>query len=203
MPMNRTQDMAITYFKLNAWSYKYDEYDNILYIDTDTLVLKPLDELLDSEEFAIMKDPILMNFINKTEKLTALLKEDDLHNHFNNKIECPMINAGLFVLPKKYRTKETHDYIQYLRDRYNPFNFYADQAIITLWWLKNKIPAMLSRNYNFFSLNFNRVEFDLDPIYVIHFIIIKPCDKEFMEWKLLKRYKNELSELFNHYLRLR
>jgi len=149
-----------------------------------------------------MQDPVYLYFLkkNEDEKIRQYLKEDGLLEHFNENIESKMVNAGLFILPKKYRTKEQYEYIYYLANRYNHYNFYGDQTIITLWAFKNNIIPTLNENYNFFPLNFNYRSYDLTNVRMLHFICIKPTEPEkFMKWDLLKNGKAELLELFNSY----
>ncbi|HEY9718624.1 MAG TPA: glycosyltransferase, partial [Trichormus sp.] len=49
-------DKRYLLYKYLAWSELFEPYDNVLYLDVDTLVLRPLDDMLSSAEFLVIPD---------------------------------------------------------------------------------------------------------------------------------------------------
>ncbi len=153
-PSYKTSGMLIAYGKLKIWSESYDMYDNILLMDVDTIVLNPLDELIENTELSIFRDCNKLAFLKKTPELRDMLIEDGISDYFNAnfRYDGEAANSGIIMVPKKYRSKENHDYLMYLLNRYKDYNIWADQAIVNLWMLKNNVIPTNGVMYNFLTL---------------------------------------------------
>ena len=209
--------------KLDLWSNSFHEFDDILYLDADTLILKPLDKLFQGEFFVTgnnipFKEARVFNPKyegNKT--LLTLLLEDNLHFLADKNDMC---NAGVFVIPRKYRTVMEHRYLYKIISRYNEYISYADQSIISIWSHLKGIRYSEEYQYNFQVPLFDKLfrsrykDFGLksiwhkdisflDNIHILHFSgPRKPTTSGFKKWPLLGRYGQGLSDLFYSYLHL-
>lgn len=221
VPSHKSHGMLVSYGRLRIWSpvweHLYAEYDNILYIDIDTLVLKPLDELINKSEFTIFRAENKLDFEFTPQELRGLLEEDGLSTFFDMDFTFNGItgNAGVMVIPKYLRTEENYNYLMYLLNRYKKYNRLADQAIVNLWMIKNQIKTDISSvKFNFLTFflnpkstywNSNNVglEEEFSKIHVMHFVIkpeqITNCPYiEYSDESL--KYCHKAAELFNFYL---
>lgn len=64
-------------------------------------------------------------------------------------LEDAMVNSGVFMIPKKYRSKANLETMLALQERYNSFFVHSDQSIISIWCLMNNIPLSRDFRYNF------------------------------------------------------
>ena len=162
-------DRWATYLRLNLWNDDFADYDGILYLDADTIVLKPLDEILAINEFVIFKDQnadTLGMFIDRgNQALQDLLSLDGFI------LGADMANAGVFVIPKRYRSGRAFEEITALLDRYNTYIRFADQTIINLWMLKHNIKPVDDRRYNFLVRQPHKVlqSLGLENVRILHF----------------------------------
>jgi|GEM_PF-1217750 len=165
------------------WSEKFDAYDAILHLDVDTLVLKPLDALFETDEFFAVSDhsntPAYRVFragLEQDQQLLAMLAEDGLPFPGG---QDDMINAGVFVIPRRYRTRAQYDKLWELTRRYNSYLLFADQSAISLWCHLNGIRIATDYRFNFqawffysdhfFYDGFFGPAFSVDDIHVLHF----------------------------------
>ncbi len=125
----------------------FKEYNNILHLDADTLVMNNLDNLMNFDEFYTVQeayqwdDKIFKN--HHDENLIKKLEEDKIL------INWEASNAWIFLLPKKYRTQLNYDYLIYLLSSYKEYIKWADQSILNIWAYKNNIPIQKEFKYNF------------------------------------------------------
>ena len=140
------------YYRYILWTSEFDEYDTIIHLDVDILILHPFDELFLQAVFFGVMDltpgglTLFKTEFYKNKKLKNILLEDNL---FIPAQEIVMMNAGVFVLPKKYRTPEQFELLWSITKRYNKFTDFADQAAISLWCHCNKIVFSSNIAYNF------------------------------------------------------
>jgi len=225
----------MVYFKYLLWTNEYDEYDNILHLDADTIVLSPLDDLFEKTEFFVVKNnlpfkevQVLSNskayeayFIknNKTYRkaVDPLLQEHGLTypKHMD------MVNAGVFLIPKAYRTKQYLDSLLKITNDFGPFLVYADQSALSLWCIENGITPSSDYQYNFQMPVFDKLlrsrykddlsvgwyfsykKDILNNIKIIHFSgILKPDRTRFSKWGLMGRYAELFSNCYRTYSRV-
>jgi len=195
----------IIYNKYRLWSNEFDEYDTVLHLDVDTIVLKSLDHYFEHDDFFIITDglegysPYAFSPIDT--QLKNMLSDD--HIDFNVDVRTPMGNAGVFTVPKKYRTQEHLNYLIYLTERYEKYLAYADQTVLTLWCYKNKIPITKSYGCNYIP-HFSSVQEtyrSLENIYLIHFANKKPDTINFLLWNYVpSKLAQDYADLFHKYL---
>ena len=141
---------SFIYNSLHLWTDRFSEYDSILYLDVDMIVLRPLDYLFDHEDFYIISDhnphgPLFFQEqYDNNEDLRNNLKEDGFSDIFD--IDY-MPNTGVFLLPKKYRTESNFQELIEFGKRYGNYLNYYSQSIITLWIKKHNIA--IDKNYDF------------------------------------------------------
>jgi lipopolysaccharide biosynthesis glycosyltransferase len=200
-------DKRYLLYKYLAWSKLFDPYDNVLYLDVDTLVLRPLDELLSTVEFLIIPDNEIRadaRVFQITEyannDLLELLKEDGL-TLFDQRQD--MCNAGVFVIPKSFRTKEHLQQLVDIRQRYAKFLAHADQSVISIWCRLNAIPYTPRFDFNFQTamLNSDIKGFDENNVSIIHFsTVFKPNTMSIVRWNRIDfPTKKRMIKLFFSY----
>lgn len=196
----------IIYDRYCLWTDFFDQYDNLLHLDVDTLILKPFDELLTRQEFVAMPDHSQVPHVRlftpgstQNNALLQMLKEDELPLFEGQDDMC---NAGVFLLPKKYRTEDQHKLLLYLTTRYNDYLMFADQSAISLWCKWNKIDYMPAFEYNFQINHFETLNYKLDDISILHYSTKHKPDKiEFMLRKdVTSDLRRQLASLFFSYL---
>lgn len=200
----------LVYYKYLLWTNAYDEYDNILHLDVDTIVLSPLNELFEKKDFFVVANNIPF-------KEVRILPEDKEYQNTIDRIlkshnirqprHDDMVNAGVFLIPKSYRQKGYLDSLVRITNDFGKLLVYADQSALSLWCLKHCIFPSEEYQYNlqppifnkFYTrryknmLNtgyiFNKNKNVLDNIKIIHFSgPIKPNLEKFIKWRLMGRY---------------
>lgn len=197
------------YFKYLCWNREFAQFRNILYLDADTLVLRPLTDLLERHEFyaapnhdslpsvrifnpASLGDPQLVTLLS-SDKLSQLTSMDD------------MCNAGVLMIPEAYRTAEYFNQLLDVTRRYNRFLQYADQSAISLWCKLNKIEYSSNFSFNFQSVHFGCDDlraYSLNGIHILHFSSRrKPNTVEFMLWQRIPlAERKRMAQMFMEYL---
>ena len=147
----RTQEiLKCTYYKLDAFSY-YDDYDRIIFIDLDTIVLKDISYLFNLE--------CPLGGCKGYNRTRDVFRDD--------------INSGVFVINKENLCKEI--YFGLIRQARVGYSM-PDQKTINLYF-KGRI-TYLDKRYNcekrmMVSKNFKD---KFDDAYIIHYISQKPWD---------------------------
>jgi len=198
---------ATIYFRYNLWTDQFDEYDNVLHLDVDTLVMKPLDELFETDEFFITPNHEYFDFVRvfpkgteENEYVQKQLAKDGL---FYPSGMDDMANAGIFVIPKKYRTREYYDILLDITRRYNKYLNYADQSAISLWCHYLKIPFQARYEYNYQTpfLTFKDVPVSVSDAYIIHYSSdYKPDTDKFRTWWRLGKHTHTMIDLYQMFL---
>jgi lipopolysaccharide biosynthesis glycosyltransferase len=194
-------------YKYLAWSELFEPYDNVLYLDVDTLVLRPLDEMLSTAEFLIIPDNEIRadarvfqvaEYANS--QLLELLHEDGLPLFDQREDMC---NAGVFVIPKKFRTNQHLRQLLNIRQRYDRFFAHADQSVISIWCRLNAIRYTPRFDFNFQQamLNSDIKGYDENNVYIIHFsTTFKPNTMGIVRWNRIDfSTKKRLIKLFFSY----
>jgi lipopolysaccharide biosynthesis glycosyltransferase len=158
------------YFKYILWTDHFAEYNNVLHLDADTMVLKPLDHLFSTDGFFIVSnhyDDLFYADSFEDGTLQVQLEEDGLAIAQKD----DMANAGVFMIPRQYRTPEHLAALLETTYRYNRHLKLADQSAISLWCHLNNIPISRQFQYNFQGYFYTGVlnEFDYTNIHIIHF----------------------------------
>lgn len=141
-------DPKVFYARLLIWRDPiFQNYNNILYLDADTLVLDDCDAIFLHHQFYIVKesytwdDQIFIN--NKEYQLLHLAQRDDIN------IEGIAWNAGVFMLPKKYNTQEVFHELLTILSQYSKFIKWADQSVFAIWLMKRWFSPSKNTMYNF------------------------------------------------------
>lgn len=195
------------YYRYFVWGDFFADFDNVLYLDVDTLVLRPLDRLFDTTEFFVVdnREPddrvrVFDGADLEDESLCNMLAQDELPTMRGI---ADMCNAGVFVIPKKLRSSQSQKQLVDITNRYNRYLKFADQSAISLWCCKNKIPFSTKYEFNYQVTFFNsEIHRELRDIYVLHYSSPrKPLTEKFMKWKRLElSVRIGLSALFLRYL---
>jgi lipopolysaccharide biosynthesis glycosyltransferase len=211
----------MVFYKYLIWEYMFLEYDNILHLDADTLVRAPLDTLLEKKEFFIVRNNLYfkeVQVLDTSNNLEGVLEETLGRFGLDRPGPVDMVNAGVFVVPKSYRTADQYRLLLKLTHSFAPYLKYADQSALSLWCMKNKIQISDAYQYNFqmpvfnkFFMSrykgnldvgtfFNKKKEILSQIDIIHFSgAIKPDTRKFLKWTLMGRYAKLFSDCYHHY----
>lgn len=144
-PYRHPQDSADLYYgRLLAWSEKFSDYDKVLYLDADTLVLGSLDELFEKDFYATLNQGDIGLFRENSPRLRELLAEDGLS-------EPPVryANAGVFLVSRHWRTNQHLQSLISILRRYRRHLLAADQAILNIWMLKNGLAPDTDTRFNY------------------------------------------------------
>lgn len=141
-------DVDAFYARLSIWSDAFDNYENVLYLDIDAVITAPLDKLVASSEFLAFEESCSKShgaFVeDQTGKLAKLLEEDGFRAHASTSA-----NAGVMLIPRRYRTESQFSEICRLLERYGPFLLLGDQSLINLWMAKNDLRVSPDVRYNY------------------------------------------------------
>lgn len=199
--IHETFNNNIVYQKFSLFIDSYfDEYDKIIYLDCDTIVMKSLDDIFKKEEFFIVSNfenaPHINVFGNlRNEKINETLQNMYLVYPEN---EWSMCNAGMFMIPKKYRTSIYFNHLIKIERNFRDWIKYEDQSILTLWCQYFNIPISNEFKYNY-QTTFDSLDFEKNDLSIIHFSGIKPDKKEFLKWNWINNH-DSLKNLFENYL---
>ncbi len=166
------------YSRLGIWNELHLEFDNVLYLDVDTIVMGSLSELFEKDQFFCVRDtmsrstPLLKK--QDQEEVKRLLREDNI-------VIGETGNTGMMVIPKSVRTKSQYNLLLKLGDRYKEYFLYQDQSLINLWMAKNGLVAAQDTRYNF-QVRDIRYGTDLRKEKLIHFNVPLGSARSFAMW---------------------
>jgi lipopolysaccharide biosynthesis glycosyltransferase len=195
-------------YKYFAWTERFENYDNVLYLDIDTLVLAPLDELFSKTDFFVVTDPAQ----GKHCRVFKLDRRADaeLHKRLNEdslplfEDQYQMCNSGVFVVPRHLRTREHLDQLLHLRRRYRGYCKFPDQSVISMWCYLNHFAYSQRYQFNFQTFMFNSdiTGYDEKNISILHFSgPYKPTTLDFSRWgQIDKPTRIRLAKLFYSHL---
>ncbi len=177
----------MTYSRFLLWEEYFNRFDTIVYLDCDTVILKPFPELFKHNHLFAVSDFSNTKAFN-TELDTYDLKKLTLEDGIDLG-QINMINAGVLAIPKSYRKKEHFSQIWSLTKRYNKYANHSDQSILTLWILLNKMPISNECKYNFqigFITRSMFNEINVKDIKILHYAFWKPEKNiDFLKEKIL------------------
>lgn len=145
----RDTDSRIYYARFFIFTDRFKDFDPILYLDIDVVVLKPLDLLFEQTGFTIFQEayhgvhPIIRTNVEE-EKLQQLINDDQLPEFPES-----AANAGIFLAQRSIRTADHFNSMIDIKERYEPYLVWADQSVLNLWMLKHRIPKTVDYRYNF------------------------------------------------------
>lgn len=198
-------DSTLVYRRYVLWGEDFQHFDTILGLDTDTLILKSLDGLFLRDDFFAVANHCPYEEVrvfgtdqSRDAALISRLAEDDIPYPFD---ADDMINAGVFVLPRAWRSRIEQDKLIDITRRYAPWLAYADQSAISLWMRHHQIPIAHTYAYNLQArlLHERDVSLSLDDAAIVHFSDIKPGEPGFRQWHDIRGYADALEELFTTY----
>lgn len=195
----------MVFVRYALWSDAFDEFDKVMYLDADTLVMRSLDPAFERDEFFAVANHYPMPhggvFHPEAEKdpdLLARLEEDGLSfpDHMDD-----MCNTGMFVLPRRLRTAEHQAELVRLASRYGPWMKFADQSAISLWCRAQGISysTRWELNYQTHYLAYPDTRLPLRRVRMFHFTRHKPDSPEFATWNYAAGHAKRLQRWFRRY----
>lgn len=141
-------DSKVFYARFLIWTDLFSEYDKVLYMDVDCLVMAPLDSVFEKGDFVIFQEAFKTDDSVLLEQNSPLIQnklvEDDIAQLPN-----PAGNAGLFVVSKELRSPEQLQLLHSLQDRYHEHLIWGDQSVINLWMSKLDLKPIHDFRFNF------------------------------------------------------
>lgn len=208
----------MVYYKYLLWTDLFLDYGNILHLDVDTIILSPLEEIFNSDNFFIVRDNAPFKEVTVLPKLTKSIKKKLYDFDIDIPTHNDMVNAGVFMIPRIYRSKR---FLYSLIEITNIFGSdlkYADQSALSLWCLRHMITPTQNYEYNYQMPLFSkfyipRYKKNLNPgmffslkkdliynINIIHFSgATKPPFHEFLKWRLMGRYARIFYDCYNRH----
>lgn len=196
----------IVFMRFRLWSEEFDRYDRILHLDADTLILDSLDDLFSSEHPFFVSNHERTPYVRifhpdyaTSSALNTLLREDGIS--YPDAMD-DMANAGVFLLPHRFRAPEERRQLEYLANRYGRYLAFADQSLLSLWLLTLGITPKNSYAYNYQPPFFTdpSVSCPFDEIRILHFSSHrKPGTPEFLNWPRVANHAQQLLELVETY----
>ena len=143
-------DRSVMYARWAAFTSRFDQYDRILYLDADTLVLEPLDALVNSSQMVAFEElfphKTTLVFTDRTDAaLQALLTADGLDDHDWN----IAANAGVIVLPRSVRTPEHLAAAWRITSRYARHLMWGDQSLLNVWMAQYRVAVTHDCRFNY------------------------------------------------------
>jgi hypothetical protein len=144
------RDRRVMYARWAALTPVFDAYETVVYLDADTLVLGPFDELFAARQPLAFEDAYPnrreMVFYDPDDlNLRRLLEEDGLA-HWDWERAA---NAGVLALPRSFRTPAQLVEFTRLSRRYGPFLRWGDQSVLNLWLARNAIQSVRDYRFNY------------------------------------------------------
>ena len=208
------------FMRFFVWSSIFDDYDKVLYLDVDCLVLSSLDHLFEKDDFYIVRDllfdPSAQYWVFKPGnecnlELENLLKEDGLT--YEN-VQHKMYNSGMFMIPKQYRTAQNWKKLWNIARRYNDFLMLGDQSVISIWCALHAIVGKKDFENNFqiagllyFSMelsveNLKQYLIEKDRLKIVHFNALKPHVDKIDKFKINYEVYKESYQRYQFYLNM-
>lgn len=212
---------SIVYYKYLAFTELFNNYDYVIYLDSDILIINPYTTFKDllrlcdeNNGFFIVKNNFHskeVRIINNIKKAKPILS--NLKIKFNNTTD--MINAGVIVISKKYRSSYYYQSLIEITNELGDTLEYADQSAISLWCKKHNIKPSEEYKYNFqmplytkfFLPRYKKIPFYFlyDPhivekldLRIIHYSgKYKPDDPNFLKWNLMGKFAKLFQNLYN------
>lgn len=199
---------SIVYQRYNLWTSYFDEYDDILHLDVDTLILGNLDGIFGRNKFTMFNNNEILkgvDIIKRSEEAMKSIRNNAMIDYdvFN---PPPFGNAGIFVIPKSIRTYQNNfHFLKNITETLSEYLLYADQSAINLWMLGEGIPISNEIEYNFQPHFFNYKEntYTLDDVKIIHFAAKKADTIQFSLWWRMKNLGIDFYNLYKKYLEMK
>lgn len=127
------------YYRIYAKQFLPEDIDRILYLDADTIIINPLDELYNKEfhDNYYLACTHVRKVLNKINLIRLGIDE-----------KCQYINSGVMLINlKKLRQEQNLEEVREYVDKHKDFLMLPDQDIITALY-GNKVGILDSRLYN-------------------------------------------------------
>ncbi|MFA5797702.1 MAG: glycosyltransferase [Candidatus Woesearchaeota archaeon] len=157
----------IMFLKFHLFKEKFKRWKNLIYIDGDVVVSRPIDYLSTIKGFHAVRDyavsyatPLKYQYMERNEKIPIDKKKRQLIEELKEKMdfEKTAFNAGIFALNTDIITEHTFTELVQLTKKYLLISKYFDQGILNIYFYNTW--NELSFHYNFDPFFFNNF-FDL------------------------------------------
>lgn len=144
----RVYDLKVFYSRLLMWTDMFADYDVVLYLDVDVLVLRPLDHMLGHDFYAAAESyegPDSVLYDDLQGDWLPLMRQHGIADRATQKAA----NAGVIAVGRRYRTPEQLDLLRTILDRFSPYLSWGDQSMLNVWMWFNGLEAEPDYSNNF------------------------------------------------------
>ena len=140
----------VMYARWAALTKRFDQYDTIVYLDVDMLVLGPLDELCASAEMRAFeetypeKDKLVFRDRASADLQQLLLADGLQHQRWD-----VAANAGVLALPRSVRTAAHLAEAQRITRRYGHHLMWGDQSMLNIWMARHQLSVVHDCRFNY------------------------------------------------------
>ena len=153
--------------KLNMWS---TQWDKIIYLDSDIIVLKDIDHLFDIEsEFSAARSCALSVDLSMIEGFNGRIEVKDIPpTAYTASFDEDHFNAGVLVISPN---KTVYNEMMSIKDTLVPDSESSDQGFLNKYYKDrwNKLDTIYNASYRLFSSWREKFEEIRDNIHTIHF----------------------------------
>jgi len=183
-------DPSIIGARYLLWSDILDEYDKVIYLDADMIVLGNMDEIFQRNHFVMIRQPGKNRLLRREncEEVESLLARDGIER------TKEAGNSGVMMLPRKLRSKENLKQLLDINVRYHEYLEWQDQTTINLWCRRNNIELSDDYHYNYCIRNHEQYAGTVrhEAVKVLHFNDM--IENEVNRLRLMKEALNLKSE---------
>ncbi|TVR77450.1 MAG: hypothetical protein EA412_11150 [Chitinophagaceae bacterium] len=196
------KEKFVYFAKLYLFHPFWNNYDKLIYLDTDVIVRKDINPLLKYKDFAAAHDCFQYTLIHQFSPPGKPYKDAFINNHFPRKVLRKIsFNTGVMVIQSKKNTIEQYRELINLTNSYGSHSVFYDQGVINLHFIqkRQRIPYVFNDYYasEFHGKGgFIKRKNDRDAV-ILHIIHpFKPWNENCIyhnEWK--SHYQQSLKEL--------
>ena len=142
-------NLKVFYPRQVIWTDLFDDYEVVLYLDSDLLVLSPLDHLFETTSVKIFAeayqgaDQVL--YSSRLHQWLPLLEEDGIADRAGQSAA----NAGVMAISRRYRTPAQFQRLVMIQERYGPYLAWGDQSMFNIWMWFNGLEPEHDFRHNF------------------------------------------------------
>lgn len=148
---------SVYFAKLDLFHPKWNHYSKIVYLDTDMIIRKDINNLLKFNSFAAADDCFQYPLIHQFSPPGKPYKEAEINLHYSQKtLNKISFNTGVMVIPAARNNEKQYVELLQLTEQFGRHSVFYDQGVLNLYFIENRIRIPYVYNDYFVSEHFNR-----------------------------------------------